>query len=497
MTETRALPLIETPPPVAYEAAPRAVAELTTLIKVTAGAGQLVESVSTTVFSTFLFFFYTALLGAPGSLVGAATALSLAIDAIADPLLGSLSDNTRSRWGRRVPFLLVGAPLVALGVGLAFSPPHGLSSGGLFFWLVGVSLVMRFAVSTFHVPFLALGAELATDYTERSRVVAWRMLFSIVGPLVVMFLGYKVFLGGPEGLKNARGYAPLAWASAAMIIAGGLIAVAGVRRYAGSLPVAAPNLTALHRRLFAELAEIFRNPSFRVMFSCSVLFYAAQGMAGSLGQYMFVFVWKVSSDQIFLIFLCLYVGLMIGVPIAPLLARRLEKKVIVIMGLVMFCIAQGGLSSLRALGLFTPTGAAVLLPLGINSVMAGMGLTFTTIAVGSMMADAADEHDYLFGTRREGLYFAGLGFAAKAATGLGALLAGVALDLIAFPKSAAAPGAVVHLTPTVLSNLVWASGPAAAAVSLIGTCILLLYRIDRKRHAEISEALRVRKLVQA
>ena len=76
----------------------------------------------------------------------------------------------------------------------------------------------------------------------------------------------------------------------------------------------------------------------------------------SLGQYMFVFVWKVSSDQIFLIFLCLYVGLMIGVPIAPLLARRLEKKVIVIMGLVMFCIAQGGLSSLRALGLFTPTG---------------------------------------------------------------------------------------------------------------------------------------------
>src|ERR1700722_18854706 len=76
---------------------------LTARIKATAGAGQMVESVSTTVFSTFLFFYYPALLGLPGSRVGAAAAISLGIDAIADPLLGSLSDNARSRWGRRAP----------------------------------------------------------------------------------------------------------------------------------------------------------------------------------------------------------------------------------------------------------------------------------------------------------------------------------------------------------------------------------------------------------
>ena len=155
-------------------------------------------------------------------------------------------------------------------------------------------------------------------------------------------------------------------------------------------------------------------------------------------------------------------------------------------------LAQGGLSSLRALGLFTPTGAATVLPLGLNSIMAGVGLTITGISIGSMMADAADEHDFLFGARREGLYFAGLGFAGKAATGMGALLAGLALDAIHFPKMAAVAGGAAQLSPAMLSNLTWATGPTAAAVSAAATCILFLYRIDRKRHAEISEALRRR-----
>ncbi len=517
--------------------------KLTRIIKATAGAGQLVESVSTSVTSTFLFFFYTAILGLPGSLVGVATAIALAIDALADPLLGSLSDNTRSRWGKRVPFLLVGAPLVAVGVGLMFSPPPGLSTAGLFAWLIGISLVMRFAVSIFNVPFLALGAELATDYVERNSVVAWRTLFSIFGPLIIIVLAYGVFLGGKLGLGNVHGYAPLAWTAGGIIGVGGLIAAVGVRRYAGALPVAARDETALHRRLFSELIEIFRNPSFRIMLSCSVLFYAAQGMAAALTQHMFRFVWKIDSSQILVISLNIFAGLLVGVPLAPLLSRPLkwrgllllspvlgmpialmlsirlslplalaiglgiaavaalalsprwrpmEKRTTLILGLAMFCLAQGGLSGLRALGIFTATGAAVVGPICLNTFMAGVGLAFVTIAIGSMMADASDEHDLLFGARREGMYFAGLGFAAKAATGLGALLAGVAIDVIHFPAAAAAAGAAVHLSPQMLTNLTLASGPTAAAISFVGTCFFFLYRIDRKRHTEIAEALALR-----
>ena len=360
----------------------------------------------------------------------------------------------------------------------------------------------------------------------------------------LIVLAYGVFLGGKLGLGNVHGYAPLAWTAGGIIGVGGLIAAVGVRRYAGALPVAARDETALHRRLFSELIEIFRNPSFRIMFSCSVLFYAAQGMAAALTQHMFRFVWKIDSSQILVISLNIFAGLLVGVPLAPLLSRPLkwrgllllspvlgmpialmlsirlslpvalaiglgisavvalalaprwrpmEKRTTLILGLAMFCLAQGGLSGLRALGIFTATGAAVVGPICLNTFMAGVGLAFVTIAIGSMMADASDEHDLLFGARREGMYFAGLGFAAKAATGLGALLAGVAIDVIRFPAAAAAAGADVHLSPQMLTNLTLASGPTAAAISFVGTCFFFLYRIDRKRHTEIAEALALRK----
>jgi Na+/melibiose symporter-like transporter len=85
MTDSPLIAVLAAPRP----ARPSAPQHPTARIKATAGAGQMVESVSTAVFATFLFFYYTALLGLPGSLVGAATAISLAIDAVADPLLAS------------------------------------------------------------------------------------------------------------------------------------------------------------------------------------------------------------------------------------------------------------------------------------------------------------------------------------------------------------------------------------------------------------------------
>jgi GPH family glycoside/pentoside/hexuronide:cation symporter len=499
MTDTPAFPSLDSSASAKLrisekEALHEAPQRLTMRIMATAGAGQMVESLSSIVFTSFLFFYYTAILGLPGSLVGAATAITLAIDAIADPLLGSVSDNFRSRWGRRTPFMLAGAPLVALGLGLVFSPPAGLGAWGLFAWLVAMSLLMRFSVSIFQVPFLALGAELSEDYAERSSVVAWRTLFSIVGPVLILILGYGVFLGGKLGLRNAHGYAPLAWSAAALILVGGLVAVMGVRRFASALAVGAKDDMGLHRRLLSELKEIFKNPSFRVLLTASVLFFAAQGLVSNMNQYMNVFVWRISSAQILLINLCVFAGLIVGVPLAPGLARRLEKRTMSVVGLVMFCIAQGGVTSLRALGLFTPTGAAAVAPLALNWFVAGVGLAFVGVASGSMMADAADEHDYLFGARREGLYFAGLSFAAKAAAGLGGLMAGVALDAIHFPKMAAAQGVSGQLTPSMLSHLVWSAGPAAAAVSLVATGVMLLYRIDRRRHDEITATLRARRL---
>jgi GPH family glycoside/pentoside/hexuronide:cation symporter len=122
----------------------------------------------------------------------------------------------------------------------------------------------------------------------------------------------------------------------------------------------------------------------------------------------------------------------------------------------------------------------------------GIGVGLLSVAYPAMMADAADEHEMLFGSRREGLYFAGLGFASKAASGLGQMAAGFALDALHFPKSAGAQvGAVVP--EHVLRLLVLAWGPLAAAIALAGTIALLPYAITRVKHHNIAGRLQTKR----
>jgi GPH family glycoside/pentoside/hexuronide:cation symporter len=113
-----------------------------------------------------------------------------------------------------------------------------------------------------------------------------------------------------------------------------------------------------------------------------------------------------------------------------------------------------------------------------------------------MMADAADEHEHLFGRRREGLYFAGLGFANKAAVGIGVLLAGVALDLIRFPSDIGqTTGAVLSQDVMVGLVLVW--GPFPAVIAVVSMLIFASYNITRERHSKIALALRPKRQAQS
>ncbi len=92
-------------------------------------------------------------------------------DAVTDPLTGSISDTLRHRWGRRHPFMYASAVPLGLFFALVFNPPDGLGQWGLFAWLTTFAVLTRGAMTLYHVPHLALGAELSTDYRERSVIV--------------------------------------------------------------------------------------------------------------------------------------------------------------------------------------------------------------------------------------------------------------------------------------------------------------------------------------
>ncbi len=439
----------------------------------------------------FSFFFYTVVLGLSGAWVGAALAISLVVDAIADPLIGSLSDATRSRLGRRLPAMLLAIPLMAISLAILFAPPAGAAPVLLCAWLAAASIAVRGFISLFNVPYIALGAELAEGYRERSSVVAWRALAGILAAVLVNVVAYNVFFVGKAGLQRAAAYSGFGLAVATLLVVAPAICCLGVWRYARALPRPAAETAPLLRRLGPEVAEIFRNRSFRTLFVSATILYVAVGVNATLNNHAWVFVWRLKAQTIQFIGYAYLAGILAGVPIAPLLQRWFEKKAIIIAGVGMLVLSWVVLPGLRAAGLFHPVGEAALGPLMFNVAFAGVGVGLAVIAYPSMMADAADEHELLFGRRREGLYFAGLGFAAKAATGLGVLVGGLALAAIGFPRLAPPPGTL--LPEAVLARLTLAWGPASAVFVIVSLVVFLPYAITRARHDEISVALRTRR----
>jgi GPH family glycoside/pentoside/hexuronide:cation symporter len=117
------------------------------------------------------------------------------------------------------------------------------------------------------------------------------------------------------------------------------------------------------------------------------------------------------------------------------------------------------------------------------------------IAFGSMMADAADEHEHLFGARREGLYFAGWAFASKAATGGGTLLAGLLLQLINFPSDIAKQSTAAVVPEHAVTLLGACYGIGSSLLTLCALLVTLLYRLDRKTHAAILSELGARRAI--
>jgi GPH family glycoside/pentoside/hexuronide:cation symporter len=458
--------------------------------KIFFAVGDTMDGFNTTAVGTVRLFALTAVCGLSGSLAGASGFISLMIDGFIDPLIGSLSDNWHSRLGRRHPFLFASILPLVLTLGLTFSVPRALTGFWLFSYATVVILTMRIAYSAFSLPFLALGAELTGDYVERSRLIVYRVFFNTMANLLTTFLGYRVFMAGNNGLLNRAAYIPFGWSVAIMMGIGMLICAFGTldQRYR----LHSPGQSSAHiaRRLIAEVVEIFRSRSFVVLFSVVLLFWISQGSAAVLALHAAKFFWKLPNEIIQYQAISIAMGGLAGIPVAGLIARIFEKRTVVAWTLIVNCAQQGVLPLMRITHLL-PTNGPLLYGILIVSIFTvGLSGAISGIFFQSMMADATDEHELLFGSRREGLYFAGITLSAKAALAVGALIGGVALDAIGFPRDLSQNiSLALNLPRSAVVELGIVSGPLPAIISVVTLVLLLAYRIDHARQVRISQEL--------
>ncbi|MCP4036584.1 MAG: hypothetical protein GY733_06580, partial [bacterium] len=226
-------------------------------------------------FNAFLMLYYTTVLGLPGTLSGLAIFLALCVDAVTDPLVGSISDHFRSRWGRRHPFMYAAAVPMGLCFYALFSPPANLSQMELFAWLLALSIGVRLFLTLYMVPSGALAPEMTSHYDERTRLVAYRWLIGWTGALAVTMSGWLYFLAdGAElgqGRLEAANYRPLG------IFIGLLVAVAILSSSAGThrlIPrlrqLADDGPTFSLARFVRDTASALRNHTLRMLLGSSL-----------------------------------------------------------------------------------------------------------------------------------------------------------------------------------------------------------------------------------
>ncbi len=414
--------------------------------------------------SLYLLKFATdVLLIAPG-VMGLLFGLSRLWDAVSDPLAGNLSDRTRSRIGRRRPWLLAAALPLGISFVWLWAPPSGLSGSSLVAWM-GVGVLLFYTAQTaFNVPHASLGAELSLDHHDRTRVFAGRMLLDVLG--ILLAAGALFLL---ERSEDQRATATQVALLAAVVSAGLiLITTAGIRERVEFQGRGGSSATAAFR-------DVLRNPHARLLFAVFLL--------ETLGFTTMVTVMPFAAQYLLdlrgmtaPLIGCAVVMMLASVPLWPLLSRRFGKRNVWVGTLIMRSAAFAWL-------MVAPAGA--WLPIVVGLVLIGAGFGGGNVLGPSVKSDVIDYDEMHTGQRKEGAYFASWNLAVKGGGGLAIALTGGVLQLAGFEanEAQAAPAqAAIRALFAVFPCLFY--GLAAA--------LLLRFRLDERAHAEIRSILSAR-----
>lgn len=446
------------------------------------GVGSVAFGVKDNGFSYFLLIFYNQVMGLPSATVGLAIMVALVVDAFLDPVVGQVSDNWRSKWGRRHPFMYASALPVAVSYLLLWNPPAGWGHTQLFFYLIVVAVLIRSFISCYEIPSSALAAELTTAYDERTKLLSIRYLFGWIGGLAMYFAALRIFLkpdtGHATGQLSAAGYSHYGLAAAVTMLAAILISAAGTHSQIPNLrdpPSRKSSLATLFREMIGTLAH----KSFLMILIASLFNAMAIGLGFSISLYFTTFYWLLPSSQIALFTFSSLAAAFLAFAIAPRLSKLFGKKrssmVLIFLG---FLLGVAPII-LRLLGAFPQNGSPLIFPILFVLNIFAVGLaTAGNILFSSMIADVVEDSELRTGRRQEGLFFAAAAFVAKAVTGMGIFASAMMLSAIHFPAGAR-PGQV---PPEVLRSLSLVYVPTQAILYTFALLFLTGYTITRAGH---------------
>jgi GPH family glycoside/pentoside/hexuronide:cation symporter len=404
--------------------------------------------------------FLTDTLGLAASLMGIAVMIGRTADAFTDPIMGYLSDRTRTRWGRRRPFLFFGAPPLAVLFFIMFTSPAFLTTQmGIFAWVTGVYVLLTTAYTVVNIPYGALTPDLTRDYDEQTSLNAFRMSFAVIGTLIGAGAALPII---NSAVSRSAGYARMGALFGMVSLVTAWITFFAVREppppeYRRDVNVFREYLKVITDRTFLRILIPWAAFVTGVTLASGILIYFCRYIMNDEGL----------TTTLMLVLLLSALGF---IPLWVRLSKRIGKKMSYTAGMILFSAAVLFLAYLGDRMAFPVLLAAVA--------VAGVGLSTHYVMPYSLIPDAVENNFAETGERNGGIFYGLWTFCSKIGQALAILITGIVLDLTRYvpnlPQDLPARQGIRFLL-----------GPLPLLFILAGAAVLRRYPIDREYYKGI------------
>jgi Na+/melibiose symporter-like transporter len=307
-----------------------------------------------------------------------------------------------------------------------------------------------------------------------------------------VFLLVVLFPSTPEysnGLLNESRYSLLAAFGAVTIVVTLFLCTFGTRDQIPYLHQRPPRKIRV-REYLGELWQLLSNRSYLSVCASWLVLATSIGILGMVSTYTFIYAFEISTEQLTIQRFVTLPGILVAIPLSAYLTKRFDKKWTVIYSTIVCAFLLGLPHVLRLIDLFPDNDSPWLLVALFGPMfLAYLVAPLLPIVIDSQLVDITDDHEYRTGHRSEGVVFSIRTFAMKATSGMGGLIGGFGLDLIAFPKHAV----VGEVTPEALNGLLFMSGPLYWIIAAAAMGFMAMYQLTESRHAQILTELRARR----
>jgi GPH family glycoside/pentoside/hexuronide:cation symporter len=422
---------------------------------------------------------YQMVLKVDPAILGLILAIPRFWDALTDPIVGMISDNSRSRFGRRKPIIVLGAVLQAIAFGAIWMVPSDWSQPAIIAYLVTTLLIFYTCFSIFSVPLLSLTYEMTADYQERTRVSAFGGFFNKVGEIsyswAFWIANLAVFGSVMHGVRTVGWTIAICIMGLVGIIPGLFVRERQFKRVAKQEKV----------RLLPALKASFSNRAFVVLIGITVCQVLAGMLASNIDYYLLVYYMSagdiVEGTKWKGVLSTGYAILGIGM-IYPVnwLANRFGKRTT--LTAIFTLVLAGGVAKWF---IYTPGNPWKIL---LDPILCGPVWTALNVLTPAMLADVCDDDELRHGLRREGVLGALFSWIRKSGYALAFFGAGIALNVVGFDAAlggSQTPEAILGMRLMLsVSTVVWA---------IVAIALLSFYPLTKRRAYEIRDQLEARR----